>query len=364
MVDKTLFEESMNLGYDIFQTKYRHKFDYIYDSRHRFDESRWVGDCLDTNGEWYFALYHDWREGHKLVSGDLNTRYLCLLERAYLRRMLKPSTTADEIYWNLYEEVYGQGYYECRRVIDNSDKAINRGHLKKIAEEVMIKELGWIWDTYHEDIERFIGYWRREHPNGIVARGNNKRVAVKEYMEGQVCSNYDITKTRKENIAALAEKGIDVSESYLKQHKIGSKEMKEAMGVEIGSSRWSDYRRRKEAGQVHSRITLEHAVDLYDASKTDRENIEAFHDQGYGIGLKKLREVKNMTAATTSTTDTSFRVPTFAFGCNSWNSAANETPQENQQPIWPGLENDSQQGSGFSFGGNFNIGNGWDPFAT
>lgn len=289
-VNTELFNDSRTMSYDLFQTKWRNRFEYVFDSRYRFDQSEWSCNCLKVDDR-FFALFRDWREGRQLLGGDKRNRYLCLLERSYLRRILKPDTNADEIFWNLYEEVYGQGMYQNRRVIDNSDKAFNRGDLKGIAERVMEHDLEWIWSHYSEDIELLISYWQKEHPNRIIAQGPDKRGAIREYTFSQVSNNYNWNMTQKEN-----SENLGVSTSYLHQNNFGTREMKEyneTLKRESGistKSRSQRYRDRKKAGEVLSRISQEEAREMFPEMKggTVKETKDNYERKGYQVSVHTI----------------------------------------------------------------------------
>lgn len=287
-VSEQLFNDYNELGYQRFMARYRKQFEYIFDSRHRFDDCAWNFDCLRVPDD-YFALFKDWRSGSRnLVTGNPN-RYLCLLERTYLRRILKPDTYADELFFNLIEEVFGQGISSGRVVVDNTDRSINTGILRGIAERSMSVELDWIWNNYSEDIQTLTRYWQEQHPNHIVSRAENKREAVKQFREYEVREHYDWCRTQDWNIQNLHENGIDVSKSYLQDHSLGTRDMKKYMNQQ-GKSRAQQYRDRKKAGEVLDRLSYDKALELYPEMRgnTAQESKDNFAAAGYEVSLKRI----------------------------------------------------------------------------
>lgn len=283
-VDNNVFESSCKFSYDSFMKFHRKNFDYIYDSRFKYDD--WTGDCrVKGEGELNFTLYKDW--SGKKISGSIQYRLSILKQRAALRRLLKPTTDATEIYLNLYEDVYGQ------EIFDNSDGKINRGLLKGIAEDVFKHDFEWIFKNYRESIDELTEYYNSHYSGNIMYKGVgvNAKQDKTNFRYNSVVNGYNWDETKKNNATHLG-----VSESYLTKHNIGTVEQKnmdkQYKGTKKG--RTQDWKDRKKNGEVLSRLKFEDAKEMYPEMKgsTNIETIDNYKKAGYQVSEKTILKIK------------------------------------------------------------------------
>lgn len=271
-VDRELFHDTSALDYDSFQKKWRREFDYIY--RCEFDGQPWKDGYYKIVGPHYFQLYYNAK--NVPVGGG---RKKILLQRSCLRRLMKPWTTASELYWNLYEDCL----HPRKSMVDLSDGSITPRTLKRIAQKAMSLSLREIIERYSENIE-----WLMEHTmpkDNIIISLSGARKAF----YGPVSSSHARRMARHSEVVE------------------GNQQV----------SRSTEYRIRRERGDVKRKVSDEELIPLLDPKLSARKNREHIADMGIAVSRERIGKLLSemppvgTRTLTSESIGVSFSVPTF-----------------------------------------------------
>lgn len=304
-VSRDLFMDSIDLDYDAFQTIHRRDFNYIY--RCEYDGLPWTDGYYKRVGEDYFELY--WNVGPIQIGEGRKSK---LLQRSCLRRLMKPDTTANELFWNLYEDVHSK----TRSMVDNSDGSITSRTLRRLAEKAMTLELKDIVERYSDNIEYLMTETRPK--DGIIIKGT----ACDGLYRGTEGGKYGHKKARQAEYFKNTESGISVQDNL--------KNLEEK-GLKI--SRKTEYNYRKAGGEVKRRMTDEELRELLDPGLSARANVRRLKDMDICVSKKRvgviLKDMPKQTEAAEAPANFTFSVPDFPLSFN----PSPEPKVESKKPI-------------------------------
>ena len=159
----------------------------------------------------YIEIRRNWRkeDGNTAKIKDGENRRRKLFFNGILRRLIVPSITFDNLLYNLlYELVYYISNYKANNIIDKKEIFL-------IARSVMKADI-----TKYEGMKgtdrRFI-----VNPSYCAKHGLNRKqvrnIACKMFRHHSIGEMYDFSKTDKENLEVMKEKGLKVSLATLKR---------------------------------------------------------------------------------------------------------------------------------------------------
>ena len=202
-INTALFNDAQRLPYDEFYNYYKHQYQYVY----RVERNEWK-----TLGE----IKYQWCDDSYLelpwipnVITDGHHRRNTLFHRAWLRRLIKPDITPDEMFFNLL--------VDCQRFFDNSDGALNVDLLSNK-----------VYDSFKFDISSLIEKYSNVYKS-TKESSQKKKVIIHRDSRGKISANglvkelqwqildtvYNKDMTVEENLHILNDSDIDISQSTL-----------------------------------------------------------------------------------------------------------------------------------------------------
>lgn len=128
-----------------------------------------------------------------------------LLIRAILRRLIKPEVTPDELLYNMIIDV--------QRFFDNTDGVLDLDCLMVRVQRAYCADLDEFKEKFVNDktcrMSKFVVNPDIEDKRSVISRART------EITDSTIAENYDVTKSVKDNLEALKEKGIKVKRTRL-----------------------------------------------------------------------------------------------------------------------------------------------------
>lgn len=305
-VSRDLFMDSIEMEYEAFQTIHRRDFNYIY--RCEYDGLPWIDGYYKRVGEGYFELY--WNVKPVGIGEGRKSK---LLQRSCLRRLMKPDTTANELFWNLYEDVHSK----TRAMVVNSDGSITSRTLRRLAEKAMTLELKDIVERYSDNIEYLMTETRPK--DGIII----KATACDGLYRGTIGGQYGHKKARLAEYFKNTESGMSVQDNL--------KNLEEK-GLKI--SRKTEYNYRKAGGEVKRRMTDEELRELLDPGLSANANVKRLQEMNVFVSRKRagmiLQDMPKQTKPADAQANFTFSVPDFPF---SFSPSPEPKKVESKKPI-------------------------------
>jgi len=202
-IRSSLLNDAQRLPYDEFYSYYKHLYQYVY----RVERNEWK-----TLGE----IKYQWCDDSYLelpwipnVITDGQHRRNTLFHRAWLRRLIKPDITPDEMFFNLV--------VDCQRFFDNNDGALNVDLLSNK-----------VYDSFKFDISSLIEKYSNVYKS-TKESSQKKKVIIHRDSRGKTSANglvkelqrqildtvYNKDMTVEENLHILNDSDIDISQSAL-----------------------------------------------------------------------------------------------------------------------------------------------------
>ncbi len=211
-------KDSEDLDYYMWYHKYHTKYKFI----DRVEKDDWV------NGKWQWLAQRYFKLRYipiKLKDG--NNRRKQLHTRTMLRRVIAPSATPDELYFNIIVDFH--------KFINNNEDAISYKQLVLIVESAFKKSPETIAQEYASVIKTL----QKKNPrcNIILKRGTYKCAAdynrrLSKVRREQVLELYDSNLTMAKNVEKLAANRIKITERTLRKY-LGDMKHSEAKNDEI-----------------------------------------------------------------------------------------------------------------------------------
>lgn len=243
-VSPQLVSDMKRLSYDEFMKYNRHKFSYSY----RSESDEWIDGIYQKVSADYFSLY--WN-AQKVKDGQKRRKKL--YERMCLRRVMKPEISADELLFCAYEDRYR--FFEI-------DKDLSVECLVKNVEAAMKLEIPEIEKLYSKNLAYLRG---RSGKKGIILKSNSGDISernciFKEIRYNIIAESYDPSKSVRENLEILQEKGIKIEKDSL-------------------------YRFCKEKGikTDKSKLDDEEVLEMIDLNVSANKNLQEIRSEGYRI---------------------------------------------------------------------------------
>lgn len=208
-------EESDIIRNDTFRQNFEsmslRKFVTTYSSEYQPIEESELTYCngyapIDDN---YLRIYRKWdvntRHIHKWQDGEGRRKKLATV--ALIIRKIKPDITAEHLIYCLATEVV---HYYC-----NTDGVLNQSLILRVAKAALEKSIDEITIKGH-DKRKYkvdVAYWKNQGVSIKAAVAKAKGV----WNDERIGELYDLQLTDKENVKAMAEYGVKVSESTLKR---------------------------------------------------------------------------------------------------------------------------------------------------
>jgi len=128
-----------------------------------------------------------------------------LLIRAILRRLIKPEVTPDELLYNMIIDV--------QRFFDNTDGVLDLDCLMVRVQRAYCADLDEFKEKFVNEktcrTRNFVVNPNIEDKKSIIAKART------EITDSTIAENYDVTKSVKENVEILKDKGFEISERHL-----------------------------------------------------------------------------------------------------------------------------------------------------
>lgn len=264
-VSDFIFTDSRKLSYKSFHEKWSTRFSYFEHSETRRIEVKGVPPFTLFPKTYYeIQRKRDRLTAQPLIIKDGEQRRKKLYVQCLVRRMIKPEVTADELYFNLI--------VERERYFDNSDNELCCSTLADIVERAMEADcedivrptkIRYGWSIDFEWCEKngmpvnkavaLVRTYMRTHvrmrngefnisPSYYLYYTNNKKIHISVRCEQKMTSpktvgthkkmeiflnTYDAGKTNRENLTALENVGLKMSETTLKRYKRRLAQLKE-----------------------------------------------------------------------------------------------------------------------------------------
>lgn len=266
LLDAMMVKDMETLSYQEFMKKYSRIYKYFYRTEKEEWES-WAGvDYQETDPD-YLQL---WFYPEKLKDGD--GRRQTIANRAFQLRIINPEADINTILFNLY--IFREKY------IDNSDGMITIRVLENRAKLVFEKadisknleeQKKWI-ENCKNNRPRFITRSKiyKTTPQSIINH------ITKTLNQREISKYYDKTKTVKENLEVLKEKGIKIGKTALYEYL-------DEKGI--------DYKKKnkKLAKKESKKEDIEKFKKLYDKKLSDRENAKRMSASGLVISKDTVK---------------------------------------------------------------------------
>jgi hypothetical protein len=177
-----MIKDSISLSWDDFYKRYIHQYRYIY----RTEKEVW--NTFDND-----ILYQECDLGylelpwipHTLTDG--HHRRSTLFHRAWLRRVICPSISPDELLFNLF--------IDRERFFDNTDKVLSNGLLMKKVRECFETPINILMKQY------------KDYFDSVLERSSRKKIILNYSSRGRINAN----KLRKELRWRILDKAYDTS---------------------------------------------------------------------------------------------------------------------------------------------------------
>lgn len=261
-VSSMLKDDAERLPYDEFKKEYQHKYPII----DRVEKDDWESIVLEDGQtiqyqeieeDEYFKLWH---VPQRIKDGSRRKRTLFL--RAIERKIIKPSITPDETFYNLYMDLH--------HIIDNSADQITITDLVYIANQIERFDAEQLKTDYRDVIERL----QEKNPKCgfILARQFNGNYSHNASLvnKHRVLSAYDPSLSILDNLHIMNDSGIKVSKATLMRYLNGN-----------GSRKQKD----------------NELLQLIDVSKSIRKNQQLLLSHGLHVSKDKitklLKQMKN-----------------------------------------------------------------------
>lgn len=214
----------------------------------------------DRNGE----MVERW-ENAKFSDGMARRRKLFL--HCILLRHITPTATRVQILWNAVNFMVDY--------IDNAQDPITKHEVSKIVDNAMSKDLHQ-WQQVKQrfsktfKVNKAVAAQREIKPKQAALKARNERATDRKTEKWErIAAIFDPTKTNKENLKTLAEKGTNITPSYLQEWK-----------------RENGYTKQGK------RSKAETIAAFYDPTLTDGQNVEQLATNGVKVSLKTFKRWK------------------------------------------------------------------------
>ena len=250
-VSRLVIRDAEEMDIEDFMEKYKHIFPII----DRVERDEWENDKYQFIDDSYFKLCY---MTGKLKDGQ--KRRMKLFTRAILRKVIKPTITPDESFYNLMRDM-------CRYV-DNRQDPIQVSELVYICNQVEKEDAEEIRTNYKGLIEKL----QRKNPKcGFIIkkskyRGKNYNHVKAEVRKEIVLEIYNPLLSIKENLQNIASEGIKISKRTLMYYVNGN-----------GS-------REAKTSQIEA---------LIDTTVSIRENERRLRELGMKVCRKKITKIYN-----------------------------------------------------------------------
>lgn len=212
----TMIKDSISLSWDDFYKRYIHQYRYIY----RTEKEVW--NTFDND-----ILYQECDLGylelpwipHTLTDG--HHRRSTLFHRAWLRRVICPSISPDELLFNLF--------IDRERFFDNTDKVLSNGLLMKKVRECFETPINILMKQY------------KDYFDSVLERSSRKKIILHYSSRGRINANklrkelrwrildkaYDTSLTVADNLVNLSDEVMEIGRStiyrYLRDRGVAKK---------------------------------------------------------------------------------------------------------------------------------------------
>ncbi len=188
---------------------------------------------------------------------DGNKRRKKLLIRAILRRLIKPEVTPDELLYNMIIDV--------QRFFDNTDGVLDLDCLMVRVQRAYCADLDEFKEKFVNGntcrMSKFVVNPNIEDKKSVISKART------EITDSTIAENYDTSKSVKENLEALKEKGIKVKRTRL-----------------------YDWAKKNNIETVDSRVKSLDFIDNVDLSLSIRGNLKALKELGYDVTEHQVRK--------------------------------------------------------------------------
>lgn len=264
-IDENLVKDMTSLDWKEFTHYYSSRYEYFS----RKEDKTWQEYEIEGEKVVYqqtsedFLQIHFPKRGNKLHDGE--ERRKNLYRYTSLRRLINPSAKPELLLWCSYLD---RAWY-----VDNSDGIVTVDELVKIVKSTLSKTI----EELKEENKYILDKAKKNRPKFILHKDQENKTSVQRKLTGlwnmfEINKYYDKTKSVKENIELLKDKGIEVKRDsiykYLNMFKIDKK------GV-------------KENKKLQEHIRLE---ELYNPELSINKNLEVL--KGYGMKISKGKLVK------------------------------------------------------------------------
>lgn len=211
-----MIKDSISLSWDDFYKRYIHQYRYIY----RTEKEVW--NTFDND-----ILYQECDLGylelpwipHTLTDG--HHRRSTLFHRAWLRRVICPSISPDELLFNLF--------IDRERFFDNTDKVLSNGLLMKKVRECFETPINILMKQY------------KDYFDSVLERSSRKKIILHYSSRGRINANklrkelrwrildkaYDTSLTVADNLVNLSDEVMEIGRStiyrYLRDRGVAKK---------------------------------------------------------------------------------------------------------------------------------------------
>lgn len=193
---------------------------------------------------------------------DGNKRRKKLLIRAILRRLIKPEVTPDELLYNMIIDV--------QRFFDNTDGVLDLDCLMVRVQRAYCADLDEFKEKFVNGntcrMSKFVVNPDIEDKKSVISRART------EITDSTIAENYDVTKSVKENVEILKDKGFEISESRV--------------------YRWT---KKNNIATIKNdgRIKSLDFIDKVDLNLSIRGNLKALKELGYEVTEHQVRKAIN-----------------------------------------------------------------------
>lgn len=249
-VSQEIKKDSEDLDCYTWYQKYHTRYKYI----DRVEEGEWINGRWQWIAERYFKLRYI-----PITLKDGDNRRKQLHTRTMLRRVIAPSATPDELYFNIIEDFH--------KFINNDEDAITYKQLVQIVESAFKKNPDTIAQEYASVIETL----QKKNPkcNTILKRGTYKCAA--DY-------NRSLSKVRKEQALALYNPNLTLAENV--------------KNLAANRIRITDRTLRKYLGDMkHSEAKNDEIEELIDVTKSLTWNSKNLKAHGFSVNWNKLKRL-------------------------------------------------------------------------
>lgn len=250
-VSRLVIRDAEEMEISDFIEKYQH----IYPIIDRVERDEWENNKYQFIDDSYFKLCYI---TDRLKDGQ--KRRMKLFTRAVLRKVIKPTITPDESFYNLMRDMW--------RYVDNRQDPIEVRELVYICNQVEKEDAEEIRTNYKGLIEKL----QRKNPKcGFIIkkseyRGKSYNHVKAEVRKEMVLEIYNPLLSIEENLKNIASEGIEISKRTLMYYVKGN-----------GS-------REAKTSQIEA---------LIDTTVSIRENYRRLKEEGMKVGINKVSEIYN-----------------------------------------------------------------------